>query len=98
VRARVVVWLKVPDVPVTVTVEVPAAAVLLAESVITPAVLKEAVTPGGPEALKATVPLNPFFGVTVIVSVALAPCAIVKEVGEAERLKSGVAAAAGVRT
>ena len=85
-----------PDVPVTVTVEVPGVAVLLAASVITPAVLKEAVTPAGnPEAEKATVPLNPFFGVTVIVSVPLAPCATVKEVGEAERLKSGVAA--GVR-
>ena len=64
-----------------------------------PAVLKEAVTPvGSPEALKATVPLNPFFGVTVIVLVPLAPRATVKEVGEADRLKSGVVDAAGVRT
>jgi len=57
-------------------------------------VLKEAVTPvGRPEAASATVPVNPFVGVTVIVLVPLAPCATVKEEGEAERLKSGVAGA-----
>jgi hypothetical protein len=66
---------------------------------MTPAELNEAVTPAGsPEAAKATVPLNPFFGVTVMVLVPLAPCATLKELGEAERLKSGVVAAAGVRT
>jgi hypothetical protein len=74
-----------------------AAAVLLAESVNTCVVLKEAVTPvGRPEAVSATVPVNPFVGVTVIVLVPLAPCATVTEEGEAERLKSGVAA--GVST
>jgi hypothetical protein len=82
-----------------VTVEVPVAAVLLAARVITPAVLKEAVTPlGSPEALKATVPLNPFLGATVMVLVPLAASATVRELGEAERLKSGVVDAAGVRT
>lgn len=97
VRATVVVWLRLPDVPVMVTVEVPAATVLLAESVITPLVLNDAVTPAGrPEALNATVLLNPFFGVTVIVLVPLAPGARVNEFGEAERLKSAVAA--GVNT
>jgi hypothetical protein len=99
VRATVVVWLKFPDVPVTVTVEVPRVAVLLAVSVRTPAELNEAVTPvGSPEAVKATVPLNPFVGWTVIVSVPLAPCATVKEVGEAESVKSGVAAAGALIT
>jgi hypothetical protein len=59
---------------VTVTVEVPAVAVLLADSASTPAELKEAVTPvGKPEALKATVPLKPFCGVTVMVLVPLVP-------------------------
>jgi hypothetical protein len=60
-------------------------------------VLNDAVTPvGRPEAVSATVPVNPFVGVTVIVLVPLAPCATVKEEGEAERLKSGVAAGAAI--
>jgi hypothetical protein len=55
---------KLPDVPVTVMVDVPAAAVFAAEKVATllPAVElpKLAVTPAGkPEAASATVPLNP---------------------------------------
>jgi hypothetical protein len=97
VRATVAVWVKVPEVPVMVTVEFPVAAVLLAFNVITPLELNEAVTPlGSPDAVKATVPLNPFVGVTFIVLVPLAPCVTVSELGEAERLKS--AAAAGVNT
>jgi hypothetical protein len=78
----------------------PVAAVLLAASVITvvlPVVLNEGVTPlGNPDAVKVTAPVNPFCGVTVSVLVPLAPCTTVREVGEAERPKSG--AAAGVRT
>ena len=63
-----------PEVPVTVTVEVPAVAILLAETVNTPAELKEAVTPvGKPDAVKATVPLKPFSRLTVIVLVPLVP-------------------------
>ena len=51
VRLTVVVWLKEPEVPVIVTVEVPAAAELLAERVKVFAV-NEAVTPlGTPEAV-----------------------------------------------
>ena len=58
----------------TVTVEVPAAAVLLAESVNTCVVLKDAVTPvGRPDAAKATVPVKPFTGVTLMVLVVLVP-------------------------
>jgi len=50
VRPTVAVWLNVPEVPVIVTVEVPAAAELLAASVNVLA-LNEAVTPlGTPEA------------------------------------------------
>jgi hypothetical protein len=97
VSETVVMWLRLPDVPVTVTVEVPAAAVLLADSVMTP-LANEAVTPAGrPEAVNATVPPNPFTGVTVIVLVPLAPGARVNELGEAERLKSGAAAGLIVR-
>jgi hypothetical protein len=80
-----------------VRVDVPVAAVLLADFVITPLVLNDAVTPAGrPDALNPTVPLKPFFGVTVIVLVPLAPGASVNELGEAARLKSAVAA--GVST
>ena len=57
-----------------VTVEDPAVAVLLADSVMTPLLLKEAVTPlGRPDAESATLPVKPFFGVTVIVLVPLPP-------------------------
>src|SRR5712692_7325165 len=79
VRVSVVVLLKLPEVPVMVTVAVPMVAVLPAVSVkvLVPVVLaglKEAVTPlGRPEADKLTVPANPFWGVSVIVLVPLAP-------------------------
>ena len=59
---------------------------------------KEAVTPAGkPEAAKATVPLKPFCGVTVIVDVPLVPCEIARMLGEAERVKFAVAAALTAR-
>ena len=89
-----------PEVPVMVTVELPVAAVLLAESVntlvVALVVLKDGVTPAGnPDAVKATVPVNPFVGVTVMVLFPLPPCGTVAgDTGEAERLKS----AAGVIT
>jgi hypothetical protein len=57
-------------------------------------VLNDAVTPvGSPEAVKVTVPVNPFCGVTVILLVPLAACATDKLLGEADRLKSGAATA-----
>ena len=86
-----------PEVPVTVTVEVPGAAVLLAVKVsvlvlVAGFALNDGVTPvGRPDAVRFTFPVNPFVGVTVIVLVPLAPCATVA--GEAERLKSRVATA-----
>ena len=103
VRLIEVVWVKPLDVPVTVTVAVPVAAVLLAVSVNTLEEvagfgLKDAVTPlGKPEAEKVTLPLKPFDGVIVTVLVPLVPCVIVTLLGDAERLKSGVAAAFTVR-
>src|SRR5712691_3549200 len=94
VRLTVVVWLKVPEVPVMVTVDVPVIAVLLAVSVMMlPA--KDEVTPlGRPEAAKATLPMKPFRFVTVMVLVPLAPCITVRLVGEADRLKFGTRAGA----
>lgn len=89
------VWDRLPDVPVMVTLKLPVGAVLVAASVKTlvPVVLageKEALTPlGMPEALKLTLPVKPYSGVTVIVLVALAACWKLKLVGEAERAKFG---------
>ena len=78
-----------------VTVEVPAVATLLADSVsvLVPVVLigvKDAVTPlGRPAANRAMLPVKLFAGVTVRVLVPLAPCVIARLTGDADRLKSG---------
>src|SRR5260370_14469958 len=78
-----------------VTVDVPTAAVLLADSVKTLAdvagfVPKLALTPlGRPEAVKLTLPLNPFKGLIVMVVQPEAPWRKVKPVGDAERVKFG---------
>ncbi len=91
VREIVAEFVKLPEVPVMVTVTVPVVAVLLAVSVkvLVLAVLlglKDAVTPlGRPDAEKLTLPLKPFCGVTVIVLVPAVPCVIVKLPGDAER-------------
>jgi hypothetical protein len=91
VREIVVVFVKLPDVPVTVTVTVPVVAVLLAVrvSVLVLAVLlglNAADTPlGRPDADKLTLLLKPFCGVTVMVLGLVVPCAIVKVLGDAER-------------
>jgi len=88
----VAVCVKLPDVPVTVTVAVPIAAVLLAVNVnvLVPDVLlglNVAVTPPGkPVADKLTLPVKPFCGVTVMVLPPLLPCTRVKLLGDAERL------------
>ena len=79
VRASVAVCVKLPEVPVTVTVAVPADAEVLAASVnVLDAVVglgpNDAVTPlGRPEADRVMPPLKPFCGVTVIVLVLLLP-------------------------
>ena len=91
-RETVVVFVKLPEVPVMVTVTFPVVAVLLAVSVnvLVLAVLlglNDAVTPlGRPDADKLTLPLKPFCGVTVMVLAPLAPCLIVKLLGDAERV------------
>jgi hypothetical protein len=92
VREIVVDFVKLPEIPVTVTVTVPVVAVPLAVRVsalvlVVPLGLNEAVTPlGRPDADKLTLPLKPFCGVTEIVLVPLAPCVIVKLLGDAERV------------
>jgi hypothetical protein len=98
VRVIVVVFVKVPEVPVIVTVAVPVVAVLLAVSVrllvavVVPG-LNAAVTPlGRPEAERVTLLLKLFSGLTVIVLVALAPCVVVRLLGDADREKFGTGA------
>ena len=79
VRLIVVLCVRVPLVPVTVTVVVPVVAELLAVNVRVLVVvvlegLNPAVTPeGNPEADRLTLPLKPLTGVTVMVLVPLAP-------------------------
>ena len=88
-------FVKAPEEPVTVTVTIPVAAVLLAVRVsvlvaVVPLGLNDAVTPlGRPDADKLTLPLKPPCGVTVMMLVALAPCAIVTLLGEVESEKFG---------
>ena len=79
VTATVVLAVRLPEVPVIVTLDVPTVAELLAVSVSTlDAVVgfvpNDAVTPlGRPDAARVTLPLNPPAPVTVMVSVALLP-------------------------
>jgi hypothetical protein len=97
VRATVVVWVRAPEVPVIVIVDVPVVAVPLAVSVKTLVAVvgfvpNAAVTPvGKPDADKVTLPVKPFLGVTVTVLEPLDPVAMERLLGDAERLKSGVA-------
>ncbi len=96
VRASVVVAVRLPEVPVMVTVELPVVAVELAVRVSTLVpvvgfVPKAAVTPlGRPEAARVTLPVNPPTSVTVIVLVPLPPCVIDRLPGESDRVKLGV--------
>ena len=96
VNAMEVLALRLPEVPLMVTVEVPAAAELLAVSVSTLDALagfvpNDAVTPlGRPEAARVTLPLKPPAAVTVIVSVPLLPSAIAKFEAEGESVKLAV--------
>jgi hypothetical protein len=79
VRDRVVVLVKLPEVPVMVKVAAPVVAVLLAVRVkilvlVVLVGLNNALTPvGSPEADRLTLLLNPFWEVIVIVLVPLDP-------------------------
>ena len=78
-REIVVLLVKLPDVPVMVTVTVPIVAVPIADRVkrllaVAGFVPKVALTPfGRPDAAKFTVPLNPFRGLIEMVVEAAAP-------------------------
>src|SRR5205085_10569470 len=91
----VVVLVRLPVLPVTVMLPVPIVGELLAEivTVLDPVAglgLKEAVTPLGKlELEKVTLLLKPLDGVMVIVLLPLEPCAIVRLLGDADRVKSG---------
>ena len=84
-----------PLVPVTVTVADPVVAVVEAVKVrvlvpVVDAGLKLAVTPAGkPLAARATVPLKPFSGLTVMVLLPDAPWVTERLVGLADSEKSG---------
>jgi hypothetical protein len=98
VRPTGVVRVRPPPVPVTVIVAAPSVAVLDTERVrtllapVAGFVPKLAVTPpGNPLALNVTPSVKPPLRVTVIVLVPLATRATVRLVGEADRVKSGVA-------
>jgi hypothetical protein len=90
-----VVCVSVPEAPVIVSVTVPVAAVLAAVSVnvlaeVALVGLKLAVTPdGSPLTDRLTDPLKPFTGFTVIVLVPMFPCVMLRELGDADRVKSG---------
>jgi len=94
VRAIVALLVKVPDVPVIVTVDVPAAAVLVAVnvSVLLPAVTAPnvAVTPvGRPDAVSATAPLKPETSLMAMLLVPLPPGVMLKVAGVAASVKPG---------
>jgi hypothetical protein len=94
-REIVVVFVKLPEVPVIVMGNAPTAAVPAAVKVRVLVVavvlgLKDAVTPvGRPEADKLTLPLKPNCGVMVMVFVLLVPCVIVVLLKDVEREKFG---------
>jgi len=87
--------LKVPEVPVMVTLEMPIAAVAPAARVRVVEAgsgleLNDTVTPlGRPEAEKVTFPVKPFRGETVTALKAEVPCTMAKLAGEAESVKPG---------
>ena len=103
VREIVVLAVVLPEVPVMVTVDVPALAVLLAVSVSTLEAaddvgLNEAVTPlGSPDAVNVTLPVNPPVSVTVMELVPLLPWITDRLDGEGARVKPTVCLALTVR-
>lgn len=89
------VLVRVPEVPVMVTVEVPVAAVPLADRVktllaVAGFVPNVALTPlGNPDAVRVTLPMKPLRGLIEMVVEPEVPCRIVTLNGEAERRKPG---------
>ena len=101
VREIVVVLLRLAEVPVTVTVTVPTAAVPAAERVrtlldVVGFVPKVAVTPfGKAETARFTLPLKPFTALMVTVAEADVPCRMVTLAVDAESVKLGWVVDAG---
>lgn len=96
VSCMVVVCVRLPEVPVIVTVTVPVVALELAAKLraldeVAGLGLNAAVTPcGNPEMANVTLPENPYNGLTVTVLLPLAPpFAIASVLGEVDRVKSG---------
>jgi hypothetical protein len=95
VREIVVVFVRLPEVPVIVTVTMPVVATPVADRlkrlvVVAGFVPKTALTPlGKPDAVKTTVPLNPFWELIVIVVELTEPWRKVKLAGDAESVKLG---------
>lgn len=95
VSVMVVVWVRLPEVPVMVTVDVPTAAVAVAVNVtelvdVVGLVPNAAVTPlGKPEAERVTLPVKPPVGVTVMVLLAFDPWVTLTLPGDADREKFG---------
>jgi hypothetical protein len=94
VNAIGVLLVSVPDVPVMVTVDAPAATVPAAAKVTLRAVAlagpKVAVTPAGkPEAVSTTVPLKPFRAVMAMLLAPLVPGLMLTLAGVAEIVKLG---------
>jgi hypothetical protein len=102
-RVKVVLAVVLPEIPVTITVNAPVVAVLLAVSVSTLEFVEDvglnaAVTPlGKPVAVKATLPVKPPMSVTETVSVPLAPCLTDSEEDDGFRLNPVVILASTVR-
>ena len=103
VRLTLAVRVRLPDVPLTVTVKVPWLPEPLARKVsvlldVAGFGLKVALTPlGKPEAESVTWPLKPLDGVILIVLVAVAPWSTNTLLGEADRLKLAAPAGLTVR-
>jgi hypothetical protein len=110
VRLTVVLWLSAPEVPVTVTTEVPTAVVgevvrVRAELTATPAGVtdpgvKAQLAPTGRltgSQVSTTALLKPFTGVTEMVKAAALPAFTVRLPGTAPRLKSGAGAGAAFK-
>jgi hypothetical protein len=95
VSVIVVLLLRLPEVPVTVTVNLPIAAVPVEEKLnrvvlVAGFLPKVGFTPlGKPDATNFTLPLNPFREMIVIVVEPPAPWTKVKLVGDAESVKLG---------
>ena len=95
-RMSFVVAVRLPEVPVMVTMVVPVVPILFAVKVSVLVVvvlggLKEAITPGGrPDAVRLTLPVNPTREFTVMVlAPPAAPWVIVRLFGEVESVKLG---------